>query len=212
MVKGVFFDFWGTLVENGTYSPLKQSFGILRVRMPFGEFAEQFERVLMTEKYEDQATAFTKVCEAFNVSPIPIVIEKLIGVWNKNRLLATIYPDTIETLKALKEKKIKVALISNAPADNVEQVLERFGMKEFFDGIFISYEQGKLKTEGLFDVALKKLKLKKEDVISVGDSIETDIKGAESAGIKGYLLDRKGRREFENKIMSLTEVLKLVEG
>ena len=211
MVKGVFFDFWGTLVENGTYSPLKQSYGILRVRMPFGQFAEQFERVLMTKTYEDQATAFAEVCKAFNVNPIPIVMEKLIGVWNKNRLLAKIYPDTIETLKALKEKKIKVALISNAPSDNVEQVLERFGMNELFDGIFISYEQGKLKTEGLFEAALKKLKLKKDDVISVGDSIETDIKGAENAGIKGYLLDRKGRREFERKIMTLTEVLKLVE-
>lgn len=55
MVKGVFFDFWGTLVENGTYSPLKQSFSILRVRMPFGAFAEQFERVLMTKQYADQA-------------------------------------------------------------------------------------------------------------------------------------------------------------
>ncbi len=211
MIKGVFFDFWGTLVENGTYSPLKQSFSILQVRMPFGEFAEQFERVLMTKKYEDQAAGFTEVCKAFNVDPIPIVIEKLIGVWNKNRLLAKVYPDTIDTLKALKEKKIKVALISNAPTNSVEPVLERFGMNDLFDNIFLSCEQGKLKTEGLFETALKKLKLKKENVISIGDSIETDIKGAEAAGIKAYLLDRKGRREFPNKIISLTEIMKLVE-
>ncbi len=211
MIKGVFFDFWGTLVENGTYSPLKQSYQILRVRIPFGEFAEQFEKVLMTKQYEDQAAAFTEVCNAFRVNPIPIVIEKLIGVWNKNRLLAKLYPDTIDTLKALKEKKIKVALISNAPTNSIEPVLERFEMNELFDGLFISCEQGKLKTEGLFEAALKKLKLKKEDVISIGDSIETDIKGAETAGVKAYLLDRKGRREFTNKITTLTEILKLVE-
>jgi HAD superfamily hydrolase (TIGR01549 family) len=211
MVKGVFFDFWGTLVENGTYSPLKQSFSILRVRMPFGQFAEQFEKALMTKKYEDQATAFTEVCKAFNVNPYPIVIEKLIGVWNKNRLLAKTYPETVDTLKALKEKKIKVALISNAPTNSVEPVLERFGMKDLFDAIFISSEEGKLKTEGLYELALKKLKLKKADVISIGDSIETDIKGSEAAGIKAYLVDRKGKREFANKIQSLTEVIKLVE-
>jgi HAD superfamily hydrolase (TIGR01509 family) len=211
MVKGVFFDFWGTLVENGTYSPIKQSYSILRVRMPFGQFAEPFERALMTKSYEDQATAFVEVCKEFNVNPIPIVIEKLIGVWNKNRLLAKVYPDTIDTLKALKEKKIKIALISNAPNNNIEPVLERFGMKDLFDGVFISYNEGKLKTDGLFEHALKKLKLKKGDVISVGDSIETDIKGAEAAGIKAYLLDRKGRREFPNKIQSLTELLKIVE-
>lgn len=211
MVKGVFFDFWGTLVENGTYSPLKQSFSILRVRMPFGQFAEQFERVLMTKQYEDQAAAFTEVCKAFNVNPMPIVIEKLIGVWNKNRLLATIYPDTIDTLKALKEKKIKLALISNAPQNSVEQAMERFGMKDLFDSVLISHEQGMLKTEGLFELALKKLKLKKGDVIAVGDSIETDIKGAEAAGIKAYLLDRRGKREFANKVLTLTELVKIVE-
>jgi len=211
MVRGVFFDFWGTLVENGTYSPLKQSLYILRVRMPFSQFAEQFEKVLMTKKYEDQATAFTEVCNAFNVRPIPIVIEKLIGVWNKNRLLAQLYPETIETLKQLKEKKIKIALISNAPANNVESVLERFAIKDLFDGIFISCDHEKLKTEGLFEIALKQLKLKKENVISIGDSIETDIKGAEAAGIKAYLIDRKGKREFENKITTLTEVIKILE-
>ena len=211
MVKGVFFDFWGTLVENGTYSPLKQSYSILRVRIPFVEFAEQFERALMTKSYEDQATAFAEVCKAFNVNPIPIIIEKLIGVWNKNRLLAQIYPETIDTLKALKEKKIKIALISNAPNNNVEPVLERYGITDLFDGLFISYEQGKLKTDGLFEAALKKLKLKKGDVIAVGDSIETDIKGAEAAGIKAYLVDRKGKREFANKIQSLTELIKMVE-
>ncbi len=211
MVKGVFFDFWGTLVENGTYSPLKQSYSILRVRIPFGPFVEQFEKALMTQSYEDQATAFTEVCKAFNVNPIPIVIEKLIGVWNKNRLLAQIYPETIDTLKALKERKIKIALISNAPNNNVEPVLERYGITELFDGLFISYEQGKLKTDGLFEAALKKLKLKKGDVISVGDSIESDIKGAEAAGIKAYLLDRKGKREFANKIQTLTELIKMVE-
>jgi FMN phosphatase YigB (HAD superfamily) len=198
-------------VENVTYSPLKQIYSILRVRMPFGQFAEQFEKVLMTKSYEDQTTAFVEVCKAFNVNPIPIVIEKLIGVWNKNRLLAKIYPDTVDTLKALKEKKIKLALISNAQNNNVEPVLERFGIQDLFDGIFISYNEGKLKTDGLFEVAMKKLKLKKGDVISIGDSIETDIKGAEAVGIKAYLLDRKGRREFANKIQSLTEILKLVE-
>lgn len=211
MVKAVFFDFWGTLVENGTYSPLKQSYAILRLRVPFGEFVEQFEKVVMTKEYPDQAAAFTAACQSFNVPTYPIVIEKLIGVWNKNRLLAKTYEDTIPALKALKEKKIKIALISNAPQNSVEQVLERYNMAELFDAILISANEGKLKTEGLFEDALKKLKVKKGDVIAIGDSIETDIKGAEAAGIKAYLIDRRGKREHDNKIQGLAEVMKLVE-
>jgi len=182
MVKGVFFDFWGTLVENGTYSPLRQSFGILQVRMQFGDFAEKFEKVLMTKDFEDQATGFTEVCKAFNVEPTSFIIDKLIGIWNKNRLLAKVYDDTVDTLKALKEKGLKIAIISNATANSIEPVIERFEMNDLFDAVVISHQEGKLKTEGLFEVALKKLKLKKGDVIAVGDSKETDIKGAEAAG------------------------------
>lgn len=212
MVKAVLFDFWGTLIENGTYSPLKQSYRILRVRVPFSQFVEQFERVVMTNQFEDQAQAFEEACKSFNVNPLPIIIDRLIGVWNKNRLLAKVYPDTVDTLKALKEKGVKIAIVSNALQHSVEQVLERFQLTELFDGVFVSHAEGKLKTDGLFVVALEKLGLSASEVISVGDSIETDIRGAEMAGIAGYLIDRRNSREFERKIVSLKEILDLVEG
>lgn len=211
MVKAVLFDFWGTLAENGTYSPLKQSYRILRVRVPFGQFVEQFERAVWTKRFDDQATAFTEACKSFGVNPLPIIIDRLIGVWNKNRLLAKVYPDTIDALKALKATGVKVAIVSNAGDNTVEPLIERFGMKELVDAVFISYAEGKLKTDGLFDAALDGLSLSTEEVISVGDSIETDIRGAELAGIKGYLIDRKNSRDFERKIVSLNDVVKLID-
>lgn len=211
MVQGVFFDFWGTLVENGTYSPLRQTYKLLRVRMPFGKFAEEFEQVFMTKPYEDQKTAFQAVCDHFHIKAHADLIDRLIGIWNKNRLLAKPYDDTIDTLKALKEKGIKLAITSNAPNGAVEPVIERFEMGEYFDDILISSDVGKLKTTGLFDFAAEKLGLSKEDIIIVGDSIDTDIKGAEKAGITAYLIDRKDRREHENKIVKLSELLDKVE-
>lgn len=211
MVKGVFFDFWGTLVENGTYSPLRQTYKFLRARMPFGKFAEEFEQVFMTKPYDDQQEAFTAVCEHFNVEPKPFLLERLIGTWNKNRLLAKAYPDTLDTLKKLKEQGLTVAIVSNAPKDTVEAVAERFDMTEYLDDIFVSANEGKLKTTGLFDIALNKLKLTNNDVVMVGDSIETDIKGAEAAGIKPILIDRRNKREHPNKIKDLTELFDKLE-
>ena len=38
MVKAVLFDFWGTLVENGTRSPTREAQKIFRVRMHYREF------------------------------------------------------------------------------------------------------------------------------------------------------------------------------
>ncbi|PIN75083.1 hypothetical protein COV18_04990 [Candidatus Woesearchaeota archaeon CG10_big_fil_rev_8_21_14_0_10_37_12] len=211
MVKAVFFDFWGTLVENGTRSPMKQSWQILRTGLPFSPFVQRFEEAVMTKQFPDQAAAFTEACNEFDIAPKPFIIEKLIGVWNKNKLLAKTYDETEVTLRELKQKGLKLVLVSNTLQDNVSPVLEKFGLLELFDHVFLSDEQGVLKTTGLFEKALKEAKLKAKDVISVGDSIETDIKGAEAAGIKSYLIDRRNTREFESKIVSLDELTDIVE-
>ncbi len=208
MVKAVLFDFWGTLAENGTYSPLRQTYNILRVRMKFSDFVIKTESVLMTKPYEDQTSAFTAVCQAFNIEPKPFIIDKLIGVWNKNKLLSQLYPDTIQVLEELKKAKYKLAIVSNCPNNSVEPVIEKFGLGKYFDAVLLSWETGYLKTDKeLFALAMKKLKVKKkEDVLMVGDSIPTDIEGAKNAGINAILVDRKGTREWPEKIKDLTEL------
>jgi 2-haloalkanoic acid dehalogenase type II len=204
-MKAILFDFWGTLVENGTYSPLKQSFKILRLRMPYGEYVERFEKVLMTEKYPDQQSGFEAICDEFGIRPTDFLIDRLIGVWNKNKLLAKPFPETTETLKKLKAK-YKIAIVSNAPHNSVHEILEKFEMKELFDEIIVSSDYGMLKTNGLFGIALEKLGIDKKEAVMVGDSMQSDIAGAEKAGIRAILIDRKGRREYEDKIRTLDEL------
>lgn len=213
MKKAVLFDFWGTLVQQGAYSPLKQTYGFMRPRMPFGEFVEKFERVAMTKPYDDQAQMFKDAFEAFGLRPQDWIIEKLIGVWNKNKLLAKPYPDAIQALEMLKSKGIKIAIVSNTPKLSVDGMLEKFGFDKLFDAVCFSYEAGVLKTdEEMFELVLNQLGVKKKsDVLMVGDSLETDIAGAEKAGITAVLIDRKGTREYKNKIKDLMEVEKFLE-
>ncbi len=213
MVKAVLFDFWGTLAENGTYSPLRQTYNILRVRMKFSDFVIKIESVFMTKPYEDQTSAFTEVCQAFNIEPRPFIIDKLIGIWNKNKLLAQLYPDTIPVLEELKKEKYKLAIVSNCPNNSVEPVIEKFGLGKYFDAVLLSWETGHLKTDKeLFELAMKKLKVKKkEDVLMVGDSIPTDIEGAKNAGINAILVDRKGTREWPEKIKDLTQLKNILK-
>lgn len=208
MVKAIFFDFWGTIVENGVFpSPVRQAKQILnQYRLPFPLYIIQFERALMTKKYADLYEAFTHVCNEFKVKPTQYMLDKLVGMWNKNKLLSKPFPETIEVLEKLKGK-YKLVLISNTDCFSVESVMDKFKLKDYFDVIVLSYEVGMLKSDPkMFDIALKKLKLKKEDVIMVGDSVESDIAGANKAEIKGILIDRQDRREFEDKILSLTEI------
>ncbi len=208
-VKAVIFDLWGTIVENGTYSPLKQSFNIMRVRMPFGRFVQQFEDALMRKQFEDQAAGFKEVFESFGLDPKPFIIDKLIGVWNKNKLLATLYPETVDVLESLKKKGVKLALLSNTPSGSGDFVLDKFELRKYFDVVALSCETGMLKQDPKsFDAILDQLGVSKEETLMVGDSIETDIKGAENVGIKAVLVDRRDSREFENKVTDLADIEK----
>lgn len=207
MKKAVLFDFWGTLVQQGAYSPLKQTYRLMRIRMPFGEFVEKFERVAMTKPYDDQMLMFRDAAEALEANVPDWVIEKLVGVWNMNKLLAKPYPETIEALEALKKKGVKIAIVSNTPKLSVDGILEKFGLDKLFDAVCFSFDKGYLKNDAeLFDAALNDLGVSKKDAVMVGDSMETDIVGAENAGVMAVLIDRKETREYENKIKSLLEI------
>ncbi len=211
MKKAVLFDFWGTIVQQGAYSPLKQTYRLMRPEMHFGEFVERFERVAMTKPYDDQAQMFVDAFEALGLQPKDWIIERLIGVWNKNKILAKPYPETIEALEMLKSKGIKIAIVSNTPKLSVDGMLERFGFDKLFDAVCFSYETGVLKTDvEMFDIVLEKLGVSREDVIMVGDSLETDIAGAEKAGVMPVLIDRKDTRSYVNKIKSLAEIEKFL--
>lgn len=214
MVKAIFFDFWGTLVENGVYpSPVRQVKNILRLyKTPFPEYIVKFEHAFMTQDFKDLYHAFTNVCKEFDVSPTKHTLDKLVGMWNKNKLLAKPYKDTISSLKKLK-KDYKIVLISNTDSFSLKSVMEKYEMKSLFDLINLSCQRGMLKSDPkMFEYALKKLKLEKDEVIMVGDSIPSDIRGAKKAGIKPILIDRNNRRkDFEDRILNLEELNKFLE-
>lgn len=212
MVKAILFDFWGTLVENGVYpSPVRQVKYTLNLRnLPFPLYIIQFERSFMTQKFDDLYKAFEAVCKEFKLQPNQDFLDNLVGMWNKNKLLAKPYPDTIPSLEKLK-KEYKLVLVSNTDCFSVEAVMEKYEMKKLFDALILSYEIGMLKTNPkMFETALKKVKVKKKDAIMVGDSIESDIRGAENAGIKAILIDRNNKREYPDKITSLKELEKFL--
>ncbi|MEM3127251.1 MAG: HAD family hydrolase [Candidatus Woesearchaeota archaeon] len=204
-VKVVMFDFWGTLCETGTFSPIQQTRNILRVRVPYSEFVKKLEKSFMQQHYNDWNEAFQNVCKEFNVKPDKFIIERLTGIWNKAWLFAKFYPETEKVLKDLKAAGYKLVLISNCDNLTKEKILEKFALDEYFDAACFSCDMGVNKTE-CYDNILKKLGATKEEVIMVGDSMESDIKGAERAGIKAILVDRRDRREFSPKVNSLEQL------
>lgn len=213
MVKAILFDFWGTLVENGVFpSPVRQVKYILRLqKIPFPEYITRFEKSFMTQKFDSLAEAFTNVINEFELNPPSFVTEKLVGMWNKNMLLAKPFADALPALEKLK-KQYKIVLVSNTDSFSVKQVIDKFNLKDYFDSIVLSCDTGKLKCDPeMFDIALKKAGVGAEDAVMVGDSLESDISGAEKAGIAAILIDRRDKREYKNKIVGLPDLPKILK-
>jgi HAD superfamily hydrolase (TIGR01549 family) len=99
------------------------------------------------------------------------------------------YDDALPTLRALKARGLKLALISNVGVD-VRGVLERSGMGDLFDAVILSFEVGAVKPHRpIFERALEALGVTAASALMVGDNAHDDA-GAAHLGIRTLLLPR----------------------
>ncbi|MEM2936279.1 MAG: HAD family hydrolase, partial [Candidatus Bathyarchaeia archaeon] len=90
-----------------------------------------------------------------------------------------LYPDVEETLKQLKNMGLKIGLVTNGFQSDIDQILPRVGLANFFDVTVGVDAVGKTKpSREIFLYALKKLGVSPQEALFVGDQIETDYEGA----------------------------------
>jgi HAD superfamily hydrolase (TIGR01549 family) len=206
MVKAIIFDLWGTLVEQGVWSPIKQVSNILKIRMPFSDYVVRMQKAMMLNPFNGLREAFLELGEEFNMDITNTEMDELIGMWNKAWMLAKPYGEVIEVLDRLKGK-YQLVLVANTNKFSVEKVIEKFSLDKYFDKIFLSYQLGMTKNvAGFFDKVIEELNLEAKDCVMVGDSIQSDILPAKSFGMQAVLVDRKGKREYDIKIKNLNEL------
>ena len=206
-MKAIIFDFWGTLVEHGVKpSPIKQVKQLIAPRMGFTSFVVLFEQSLMTKPYNDLYEGFRVVLENFGKKPRRELLDKLIAIWNKNKLLAKPFPETINVLKELK-KDYALGLMANTDSLSVPTIIEKYGIDKLMDSIAYSYKEGSLKSSGvLINKLMRELGVEKHELVVVGDSLQSDIEPAKKLGIKAILIDRNNSRKYEQKITNLEEL------
>ncbi|MBI2666170.1 HAD family hydrolase [Candidatus Woesearchaeota archaeon] len=206
MSKTILFDCWGTLIEQGVHSPLKQVKEILGIKIPFSHYVVRAERVMMTHAFPTLKEAFLAIAKEFNLQPTEEQLDALIGMWNKSWMLAKPYEEVEEVLREL-QKNYVLALVSNTDNIGVEKVLEKFGLKSYFAATFYSYQLGNLKTDrNFFYQVFDQLGVEAEDCTMVGDSIQSDIIPTKQLGMQAVLIDRKDQRDFPGKIKDLREL------
>jgi len=114
-------------------------------------------------------------------------------------------------------RKYKLALVSNfAIPECGWALLDRFGLKRFFDVVIISGEINKRKpSPEIFEKALKALDVKASRAVFVGDMLDLDVVGPKSVCMKTVLIRRRPVENVDIKpdrvITSLSELLTVLE-
>jgi putative hydrolase of the HAD superfamily len=121
-----------------------------------------------------------------------------------------VYEETFEVLDKLKDH-YQLILITNGSPDlqNTKLTLTP-ELLPYFNHIVISGDFGKGKPDpSIFEHALSRLSLQKEEVIMVGDNLMTDILGANRAGIKSVWINRQ--QKDRNEVIPTYEIQHLKE-
>jgi HAD superfamily hydrolase (TIGR01662 family) len=128
---------------------------------------------------------------------------------------ASVAPDVIPTLKALRDAGLKLAIVCNTPLQGevIDDHLRMEGLLDFFPVRIYSSDVGFRKPNPrIFRTALDELRVDPGDALYVGDTIRADIDGALKAGMHAVLRcksDAASCERSDGSIRDLSELLKL---
>jgi putative hydrolase of the HAD superfamily len=131
--------------------------------------------------------------ETFGVSDLVLARVISDSYRDQRNAFICLFPGAIETLDALKDRGIPMALLTNGSAAAQRGKVERFGLTPYFDSLFIEGELGFGKPdERVYRLALEALQASPGDAWCVGDNIEWDVGAPQQLGIAGVWVNRGG--------------------
>ncbi len=189
-IKGVIFDLDNTLLdfmkmkEVAVKSAIR---GMIEAGLEIDEI-ESFKDIISI--YEEFGWENQKVFDVFLTKSIGYVDNKFLAAgivaYRRSReanLLA--YPNVNRTLVNLTKLGIKLAVVSDAPSREAWMRIYYLNLYHFFDAVITFDDSGERKPSSTpFEMALKKLKLKPQDSLMIGDWPDRDVVGAKQIGMR----------------------------
>jgi putative hydrolase of the HAD superfamily len=196
MIKAIFFDIDDTLYDSTKLTTMARQNSI-RAMIDSGlpEKSEEKLYSLLSEIIKKHGPNYTKhydrLLEELGLEHDPkIVAAGVVAYEHTKEGYLRPYPGVIPTLLALKEK-YKLGVISNGLAIKQWEKLIGLGIHHLFDVVATSEELGfKKPQKEIFLFAVEKLGLSPGECMMVGNRLDTDILGGNTAGIKTVRLKR----------------------
>ncbi len=102
-------------------------------------------------------------------------------------------PAAVETLVALRDRGLKLALGTNGSTEGQRHKIERFDLARHFDAVLVEGEMGYGKPdERAYRDALRAIDARPEETTSVGDHLTWDVAAPQRLGMTGIWNDHAG--------------------
>ena len=217
-VKAIIFDAYGTLFDvNSAAEKCKGKIGNKWENFANYWRTTQLEytwlRSLM-ERHKDfwQITedSLDKSMKVFNIDNS--MKNELLSLY---KVLST-FPEVNEVLKKLKEKKYKIAILSNGTPSLINELVKSNNLDNMFDDVF-SIEQVKVykPDNKVYDIPIQKYKIQNDEVVFLSANT-WDISGGGNFGYNAVWVNRNSNvfdnldYEPKNEIGNLKELLEIV--
>lgn len=204
MIRGVIFDFGSTLIAfRGEASEVRalatramvKKLNEESVRLDNDVFIQRFYELLETSFAAREASNI----EISSMSVLRLVLTEFgyaaVADETLEHALACFYKhfedywepmsDLLAVLDEIHEADYRLGMISNAGnAANVQRLIDKAGIRKYFDPVLISSEVGLRKPHRLlFETVLRRWQLPAEQVVMIGDMLKADVLGAQQVGM-----------------------------
>jgi 2-haloacid dehalogenase len=191
-VKAVIFDAYGTLFDVNSAAE--------KCKNQIGDKWEGFANYWRTTQLEytwlrslmKRHKDFWKVTEdsldksmkVFNINPN--MREELLSLYKK---LST-FPEVNDTLKQLKNKNLKLAILSNGSPDLLNELVNSNNLTEIFDDLFSIEEVKIYKPDNkVYEIPINKYKIKPEEIVFLSSNT-WDVSGGGNYGYQSIWVNR----------------------
>ena len=214
MIKAVFFDVGGTLIRpfpsvGAIYSQAAARHGIeapadlLDQRFKEEWKKQKAKRLSVDKPWWRELVEATFTAHSFK--NFDAFFEDVYRAFAAKEAWA-VFPDVRVTLEELRQRKLRLAVASNWD-ERLPDLLRVLDLDSAFECHFTSFQMGMTKPNPhFFKRALEAMKLHPLEAIHVGDDFEEDVKCAEAAGMRAYLLDREARPLSSRSLKNLSEI------
>lgn len=118
-------------------------------------------------------------------------------------------PIFTESMRFFEKCPVPIYIVSNIDTEDIMEALEFHDLKP--EKVFTSEDAKEYKPrKEIFELALRSTGLRPEEVLHIGDSLISDVKGAASSGIRAVWLNRS-HREVSEGIISVGNLLEVFE-